>query len=164
MGRIQKITIIGLILLVLVPIISTSGATSGGDFIIPDNRDYYPETILTLQLENLTVNDNYAILIGANQNTSDQQWDNFTADSTSMEREIIHFNTQTYLTNQSQEIDNLLIELYDNQSTRLSLITFPLVRIKDQINPYLFGMLLVVGVSSIVLMNILFVLVKVFYK
>ena len=47
-------------------------AQGEGAFIIPENRDYYPETLLTLSLENLTINNSYSILIGANQAEADQ--------------------------------------------------------------------------------------------
>lgn len=149
--------------------VSSSIETSTGYFVIPSNRDYYPETVLTLRMANLTEDDYYGILIGANQVTADQQWNNFTATSASMNRSIIHFNTQTYLDNQSQDIQYLLIKLYyvindsNTNIAQLSLITYDLVRISDQLNPYVLGMLLVVGVSSLVIINIIFVFLKKFW-
>lgn len=140
------------------------GNATTGNFILPNNRDYYPETVLEIQLTNLSVWEQYNILIGANQAIEDQQWDNFTATSQTMVREIIHFDKQSYLTNQSQDIEYLLIELYDSNNIRLSLITYDLVRTSQQLNPFLIGMLIVVIVSSFVLMNIILVLVKYFWK
>lgn len=167
MGFSQKITLIGIVCLLGLGSISSQAST--GEFVIPTNRDYYPETVLTIRLTNLTTDSYYGLLVGANQVVVDQQWDNFTATSASMNRSLIHFNTQTYLTNQSQEIKYLLCKLYDidNDShvnpTRLSIITYDLVRISDQLNPYVLGMLLVVGVSSLVIINIIFVFLKKFW-
>jgi hypothetical protein len=145
------------------------GRSATGDFVVPTNRDYYPETVLTIQLTNLTTDSYYGLLIGANQAIDDYQWDNFTATSTSMNRTIIHFNTQTYLTNQSNDIEYLLCKLYDIDNNshvnppRLSYMTYDLVRISDQLNPNVLGMLLVVGLSSLIIINIVFVFIKKFW-
>ena len=142
MGWHQKFTLMGCLGLIFISLNLGIVQGSTGNFITPSNRDYYPETILSVELTNLTLNSYYGLLVGANQGLDDKQWDNFTARSELMTREIIHFQSQTYLTNQSQEIQYLLVELYDidNNShvnpTRLDLMTDDLVHISDQLNPY----------------------------
>ena len=140
---------------------SMSGRAVTGNFVHPDRPDYYPETVLTLQLTNLTINQTYAIKIGANQFSYDWQWVNFTATATDMSFEVIHFDKQSYLTNQSQDIQVLLIELYSN-NTRIDLITYDLVRPTQLINPYFLGMLIVVLIGTLVMLTILLSIVKQF--
>ena len=80
------------------------------------NQNYYPGNVLQLELTNLTIQEEYSILIGANQLIIDQQWRNFTATAIKMTIEIIHFDKQSFLDNQSIEIDRLLINFYYHDS------------------------------------------------
>lgn len=138
-------------------------------FVRPNSLDYYPETVLNISLSNLTLENYYGLLVGANQDIPDQRWINFTATSTTANFSIIHFDTQNYLDNNSQEIYFLLIILYDIDSDidttviQLDIITFTLVTIKEQLNPAFLGMLLVVLVITFVVVNIFIVLVKKFF-
>jgi hypothetical protein len=84
----------------------------GESFLYKAGNEYYPGTILKLEVTNLTVQEQYSILIGANQFVEDQQWYNFTATNVYMTIETSHFIEQTRYDNTSELIDYLIIELY----------------------------------------------------
>ena len=75
--------------------INARGTT--GNFLLTDEvvHGYFPATDLIINLVNLTKFRDYGILIGANQNISDQQWVNFTATEINIEIKTIHFADQS---------------------------------------------------------------------
>ncbi len=167
----NRLIIIGILVSVLVGFSSSiTPVSASGNFDSDANLDYYPETLLTLNLQNLTSGQMYGILIGANQASINQAWNNFTATGTTETRIFSHFKTQAYIDNFSQVINILRIELYnitsnsDTSPVLIDQINYNLVTIKQQLDPYFWGMLLFVVLSSIVLMNILRVIVKGIWK
>jgi len=156
-----------IILLLFVACLPAQSTT--GNFIKDDNPIYYPETSYNLYLTNLTVDIQYGILIGVNQFTYDQQWINFTALDNSKVIPFIHFQTQTYIDNASQPIQYLLLYLYtiannsDTNPTLLDRYSFNLQRISTQTEATFWGMVIVVVLSSLVIINILYVIVKWFF-
>jgi len=164
------------VLVVLVVVFFFTGITKNnattGNFVKStklEDRSYYAETVLTLELVNLSIGNYYGLLVGANQNSWDYQWDNFTAREGYITREIVHFNTQTYLDNTSQEIQTLLIILYDIDNdqdttvTELDSITYHVNTIKQQISPEYWGWRIVAGVGIISFGGIIIAIIKQFF-
>ncbi|MHA2119595.1 MAG: hypothetical protein ACW990_00175 [Promethearchaeota archaeon] len=76
---------------------------------------YFPTTDLIIDLTNLSRNTNYGVLIGANQNITDQEWYNFTATKRNVQIKTTHFTgqgTQVNISGQLVNIGQLEIRLY----------------------------------------------------
>lgn len=173
MGNIQKTKKFCIISLLLICLslgqFQSANAVTGNFFRNKQDVNYYPETKGTLYLTNLSIGYYYGLLIGANQNKTDQQWINFTASGSTIDMPFIHFDKQSYFDNRTQEIQNLFIILYsitsdnDNSPVQLDTLTLYVVTIKQQINPPFVGMLLFVIFGSIAFMNIVLAFVKQFW-
>jgi len=172
MGYVKKNTTIILIILSMILVLqlgtSAQALQASRGNIERDIYEYYPETQATLTLTNLSIGYKYGLLLGANQNASDQQWINFTAIDYQMAIPFVHFDRQSYIDNRSQPITYLYIILYgissntDTSPTKLDSINLTLVTIKDQFNPYFWGMVLVVFGLSLVGINIIYTIIKEF--
>lgn len=142
--------------------------TATGNFIFydgPYERDYYPESVYTIKLTNLTVTANYALLIGVNMYEYDWQWINFTATAVTMDLPFQHFDTQVLQDNTSAPLEYLLIYLYaiDTSDVLLDSLTLNIVSVKMQVNDYFIAMILVVLISSLVLITIMYSFIKHFF-
>jgi len=143
-------------------------ASSGnsGNFKIEDQRNYYPETELTLTIMNLTTNAYYGLLVGANQATYDYNWYNFTATGVNMEITIIHFKGQSLLDVDGNELYRLQINLYgidndsDTSAELLDTIWYNVVSYDNQLPEEFFSLFIVSAVFIIVIANLVIIFFK----
>jgi len=161
---------VGLVLWLVLGTGPVQATNETGNFIRTNSLDYYPETVYTLDLTNLTVNSYYGILIGVNQFSYDYQWLNFTAAATTASKDFIHFDTQTYLDNTSSPIQYLLIYLYnmtgdaDANPYFLDSINLYLITVHDQLNPSLLATILITIILAVVVINTIYFIYVQIYK
>jgi hypothetical protein len=112
------------------------------DGFTPEFKDrldpYYWNTKDSVSATRLVIGKQYGIVIGSNQITSEQQWINFTADSTDSQIYFRHHSAE--YDNNSNVITELYIDLYeitsniDTTPTYYDRIVLQIVYKQDQIN------------------------------
>ena len=117
-------------------LITTINSVTAGNILKPTqtNNYYYPETNYELTLTNLTLTEQYALLIGANQLSTDQSWYNFTAIAITQTITINHFRQQSLLDNNSEQIEVLLLVLYNQQNIQLDYYYLPIKYISEDLS------------------------------
>ena len=148
-----------LLLLLIAPVMPS--LTPSGNFYFASQQEliYYPGSQFECTLTNLSVGYEYDLLIGADQNSYDYQWLNFTASKNEQTIKFIHFDQQSMLDNTSTELTRLLLELYYSD-TKLDSVYLTLRPYSSQLNPWFLGGITVTILEAAFFLGFLIIIIR----
>lgn len=155
----KKIMFFQVILVLIIGIsISPSFAV---DFIEDPKQKYYPSTNFELQITNLTIGNDYSVLLGADQSTVDKQWYNFTATKKSMTFTLIHFHKSSLFDENNILLSRLKIEIYSSDTLQ-DTTYYRIVDLEDQFNLQGYLNLITASVGIMFIIFLTYIIVKYF--